>query len=143
MTYRVRMVDAAVEHEVISDLCRVISPTDDTFRADTTKGDWWLVYAGDVAVGFAGLRDAATEPAAAFLCLAGVVREHRGAGLQRRLIEARVRRARALGKRAALSWVADWNVRSANNLIRAGFRLYWPAQRFTDNETVYFRKDFA
>lgn len=141
MRYRVARVDGIEEHETIGALAKLCAAGDETFAPKTEAGDWWLVYADDVAVGFAGIRDATTEPEASFLCLAGVVPEHRGRGLQRRLIHARVQRARQLGKRAALSWVADWNVRSANNLVAAGFRLYWPAQRFGDKETVYFRKE--
>lgn len=143
MTYRVQRVDGIVEHETISALAKLCSPGDETFFPDTSRGDWWLAYATDVAIGFAGLRDSTVDAEAAFLCLAGVHPAFRGHGLQRRLINVRVRRARALGKLRATSWTATWNVHSANNLLRAGFALYTPTLKFDDTDVNYWKKEIA
>lgn len=141
--YSVRQVDPIVEHEVLAGLARLCD-RDTSIKAalDTSRGDWWLAFADDVAVGFAGLRDANTDPEASFLCLAGVMPEHRGRGLQKRLIAARLRRAKALGKRRAITYTAVSNVASANALIARGFRLYRPALTWGD-EFCYWKKELA
>lgn len=57
------------------------------------------------------------------LTMAGVHRRHRGHGLQRRLIRARVNLARRLGLRAVRTFTHESNHYSMNNLIRCGFRV--------------------
>lgn len=134
--YRIREVDGTVEEETIHALTRICMPWDDL--PDTGAGFWWLAYAGDVAIGFGGVRDASTDPQAAFLCLSGVVPEHRGRGLQRRLIRVRVQKARRLRKHSVISYTMD-NAHSGNNLIACGFRLYSPLKRWEGGSVNYWR----
>ncbi len=136
MRVRVREVDGVEHGEIICDLARICLPGDDPPLVH--EGHWWLAYVGDVAVGFAGLRDARTDPEAGFLCLAGVVPQARGRGLQRALIRARVAKARRLGKRRVISYTAAWNWRSANNLIACGFRQYMPVKVFGGGDVCYW-----
>jgi GNAT superfamily N-acetyltransferase len=135
--YCIREVDGDEESEVIAELHRICCPHDEL--PSTTDGWWWLAYAGDVAVGYAGMRDAKSEPGAAFLCIAGVVPEHRGKGLQRRLIRVRVQKARRLMKTAVISYTLD-NAPSGNNLIACGFRLYSPDKRWEGGDVAYWRR---
>lgn len=139
MKYTVREVDGTVEHEVILSLAKIILPCDDP--PNPYSGYWWLAYYGDVAVGFAGLDHAKTTDGAMFLCLAGVVKEHRRHGLQRRLIRARINKARRLGKGRLVTYTLLNNPGSSNNLIACGFRLYRPAYRFPYGDVCYWARD--
>lgn len=137
--YSVREVDGAEECEVILSLAKIILPCDDP--PNPVNGYWWLAYYGDVAVGFAGLDYAKTDSDAMFLCLAGVVPEHRGHGLQRALIKARVNKTRRLGKRRAISYTMLNNVGSSNNLIAVGFRMYEPPFKFHGGGVCYWKRE--
>jgi hypothetical protein len=64
---------------------------------------------------------------AVFLAAAAVLPAARGRHGQAGAIRVRLAYARRLGARAALTYVAPWNVRSANALLGQGFRLYRPA----------------
>ena len=60
-----------------------------------TQGHWYVAYAQDgEAVGFAGVVPSARWADTMYLCRSGVVLAHRGRGLQKRLIKARIRKAR-------------------------------------------------
>ncbi len=104
------------------------------------RGYWWLVHHGIQLVGFAGMVPFDPFPRVGYLKRAAVLKEHRGKGLQRQLMEAREERARAS---------TDWthfvsecsleNVVSANNFIRAGF-LLCEAERPWEKETLFWIK---
>jgi GNAT superfamily N-acetyltransferase len=91
--------------------------------------DWWAIRCtGAGLVAFGGLRYWPADHAG-FLCRSGVLRDHRGQGLQRRLIRARVRHAQKAGWRGVYTYTAPWNCASANNLITEGFRTFEPVSR--------------
>jgi GNAT superfamily N-acetyltransferase len=138
--YTVKEVDGAEEDETINALHKLCLPHDEL--PSVHDGWWWLAYANDVAVGYACMRDAKSEENAAFLAIAGVVPEHRGKGLQRRLIRVRVQKARRLMKRAVISYTMD-NAPSGNNLIACGFRLYDPDKRWEGGDVTYWRRQFT
>lgn len=66
-----------------------------------------------------------------------VEREYRGRGIQRRLIETRLRMARRIGARRVLTYTHRNNWPSANNLIDRGFRL----RRYQTKEFIQFELD--
>lgn len=103
---------------------------------------WWVVWRGKEPVGYAGLRvcENAQNKGLGFLSRAGVLREHRGRGLQRRLIRAREMEARALGLTDLVTYVALWNCPSLNSLVACGYRFYRPADKWGGKEAVYLRK---
>jgi len=107
--------------------------------SDTTSGYWWLIYPqGDVPVGFAGLVPSLRWGDCGYLCRAGVLPSHRGQGLQKKLIQARVKQARKLG----WSWlVTDTynNPASANSLISTGFKMFGPSKPWGATGTLYWR----
>lgn len=117
-------------------------PDDEPVETDT--GFWWLVWKGwgtgafkpPEAVAYAGLKDQGWG--LAYLCRAGVMPGHRGQGLQRKLIQARVRYARQLGLRTAITDTTASNLASANNLIRCGFVLYRPEYQWAGPEALYW-----
>jgi lysozyme family protein len=73
------------------------------------------------------------------ICRVGVLRKHCGCGLQLRLMRAVELRARNNGWSCVVSDTTD-NVVSANNFIRAGYRLYRPQQPWAWPNTLYWRK---
>lgn len=97
--------------------------------ADRPGAVWWLARdpGGDVvAYAAAAIYTSGTE-SALLLTRAGVHRFHRGHGLQRRLIEARVRHAGRLALPCVWTYTHKDNHASSNNLIRSGFTLWTPA----------------
>jgi GNAT superfamily N-acetyltransferase len=84
---------------------------------------WWVAIElaqRDEIVAFASAR--LIEDGSAIFNSAGVLREHRGHGLQRRLIRARVAWAKRQGCPHAVTYTATDNATSANSLIASGFK---------------------
>jgi GNAT superfamily N-acetyltransferase len=107
--------------------------------SDTTTGWWWIVYdALNLPCAFAGLIPSVRWTDTGYLCRAGVLSSHRGQGVQKRLIRARVRQARALG----WNWLITdtyQNPASSNSLISTGFKLFEPTKPWGANGTLYWR----
>jgi GNAT superfamily N-acetyltransferase len=105
----------------------------------TTSGYWWLVYSEEgIPVAFAGLIRSSRWSDCGYLCRAGVVPNCRGQGIQKRLIQVRVRQARAL----KWNWlVTDTyeNPASANSLIAKGFKMFDPTKPWGADKTLYWR----
>jgi GNAT superfamily N-acetyltransferase len=107
--------------------------------SDTTTGWWWIVYdALNLPCAFAGLIPSVRWGDTGYLCRAGVLSSHRGQGVQKRLIRARIRQARAL-KWEWLITDTYQNPASANSLIATGFKMYEPSQPWGAKETLYWR----
>jgi GNAT superfamily N-acetyltransferase len=107
--------------------------------SDTTTGWWWVVYdALNLPCAFAGLIPSVRWTDTGYLCRAGVLSSHRGQGVQKRLIRARIRQARALGWEWLITDTYQ-NPASANSLIATGFKMYEPSQPWGAKETLYWR----
>ncbi|MBV9557423.1 MAG: GNAT family N-acetyltransferase, partial [Pseudolabrys sp.] len=124
--YRIREVDGGDEEisDVLSDLHRL------TFFESAPLppfdwGHWWLAVYGNVPIGFAGLIPSTHAENAGYFCRVGVARNHCGNSLQFRFMRALELRARRNGWSSIVSDTTD-NVVSANNFIRAGYRLFRP-----------------
>lgn len=105
----------------------------------TDTGWWWVLYCDDQPVGFCSLRPSAYWLDTVYLCRAGVLPQHRGKGLQKRLIRVRERHA----KRLKMNWlISDTynNPASTNSLIRCGFQMYTPSKKYGAEGTCYWRK---
>lgn len=100
---------------------------------------WWLARLDGKPVAFAGLRivDAGQT---GFLSLCGVLKRHRGHGIQRRLIVVRERYAASVGCTAIATYTMNRNTASSNSLIRCGYRLYDPAWEWAGPDAMYFLK---
>lgn len=98
---------------------------------DQNEIAWWFAYDAadefDQPVGFACLTRGHTVRNVGYLAWAGVMPSHRGQGLQKRLIQARVQRATKWGCQRALSYTRAYNPASGNNLAACGFRMYTPS----------------
>ena len=138
MDYAIRKVDTgdAKVAETIAKLHRLTLGAGCPFPY--LSGHWWLVFSKDAPVGFAGMKET-THGGAGYLCRAGVLRAHRGHGLQRKLIRVRERQAVANGWTQCCSDTSD-NPISANNLIACGYRIFNPAKPWGFRHTIYWRR---
>jgi GNAT superfamily N-acetyltransferase len=112
-------------------------PEDDPLDPET--GVWWLAIDDGVPVAFASVHPSQQWLDTVYLSRAGVLPQARGNGLQRRLIQARLRYARARGYRHAVSDTSQ-NPVSANNLIRSGFRMFSPSQPWGLPTSLYWTR---
>jgi GNAT superfamily N-acetyltransferase len=137
-TYRIREVDSQEEDiaETLDELHRTTF-FDSAPLPPFDAGYWWLVYRGTAPVAFAGMVQSTHAPNAGYLCRVGVIREHWGRSLQLRLLRAAACRARRTGWHSMVSDTTD-NVISANNFIRAGYRLYRPRSPWGWPNTLYW-----
>lgn len=112
------------------------------FRSDAEPEwagrSWWVVRIGERAVAFCGMR---IDGATAYLSRAGVHPRHRGVGLHSMMISARVCAARVAGCREVLTYTMSHNAPSANNLAKAGFRVFRPDAPWfeSDSDVIYWR----
>lgn len=102
-------------------------------------GSWWLVMYDGEPVGFGGLHKAQSQPHSGYLVRSGIMPDHRGRGLQRRLIRVRERKARAFGWRFMVSDTTD-NEHSGRNLEACGYERFQPARPWFLARTAYWRK---
>ena len=102
-------------------------------------GHWWMAYHDAEPVAFAGLVPSTHVRNAGYFCRVGVLSSHWGRRLQLRLMRAMERRARRNGWGCVVSDTTA-NIASANNFIRAGYRLYQPQYPWAFPDTLYWRK---
>lgn len=139
MSYSIRIVSThtpAIDAELYR-LQKRCLPGDT--RYDVRDGFWWIAYHGDTPVGFAGIVASSRWLETGYLCRAGVLEEHRGHGLQKRLIRVRL----DLAKRVGWQWVLTdtrQNPPSANSLIACGFKMYDPRHPWAFKDSLYWRK---
>ena len=141
--YRVREVDG--QDDDIADTLRDLHKI--TFfngagLPDFDWGHWWLVFHHATPVAFAGLVPSTHAHNTGYICRVGVLEKHCGRRLQLRLMRAMESRARHNGWHCVVSDTTD-NPASANNFIRAGYRLYLPPYPWAYSNTLYWRKVIA
>ncbi|MET4801531.1 GNAT superfamily N-acetyltransferase [Bradyrhizobium sp. LB11.1] len=102
-------------------------------------GAWWLAYEADDAVAFAGVVPSTYARNSGYFSRVGVLQRHWGKGLQFRLMRAVEARGRRIGWDSIVSDTTD-NPVSANNFIRAGYRLYEPDVPWAWSHTLYWRR---
>jgi len=138
--YRIREVDGS-DDDVADALFEIHRLTffDGAPIPKFDHGHWWLAYCETKLVAFAGIVPSTLVSNAGYFCRVGVLRKHWGRGLQLRLMRALEARARINGWCSVISDTTD-NVSSANNFIRAGYRLYQPQTPWAWPNTLYWRK---
>lgn len=141
--YRIREVDGSDEDvaEILADLHR-LTFFDGAPLPDFEQGYWWLASGGAEPVAFAGVVPSTHARNAGYFCRVGVLGRHCGRGLQLRLMRAAELRARRNGWGFVVSDTTD-NVTSANNFIRAGYRLYQPEIPWAWPHSLYWKKSIA
>lgn len=133
---RVDITDPAIL-KTLTNLHKVCLESDElpSFEA----GEWWIAYQGKTPVAFAGMVPSQQWLDTGYMTRAGVVPQHRGHGLQKRLIRARIARARALGWTDVITYTWN-NPPSANSLIACGFRAYDPSKPWASEAVSYWRR---
>jgi GNAT superfamily N-acetyltransferase len=141
--YRIREVDVFDEEvvEQLTDLHRTTFLTSAPLP-QFDVGHWWIARRRNRPVAFAGVVPAIVTPDCGYFCRVGVIREHCGHGLQLRLMRVMELRAKRNGWRGVVSDTTD-NVVSANNFIRAGYRLFQPQYPWGWSNTLYWHKRFG
>lgn len=144
MKLRCEATPDSLPERVLLDVATLDKLLFESDEAVKPEGSWWWVIRDwrGRAIAFAGMRACQHEAnkGLALLTRAGVRTRHRGKGLQKRLIKARVAMARRHGFREVIAYVLSWNLASANNLITCGFRLYTPESKYAGDKALYFRK---
>lgn len=145
MSYRIRLVDAADEDtaEIIHDFNNTSHPKFPVLKQEELEGNdcyWWLAYHRRTPVAFAGLVPSRLYPNAGYLKRAGVLPEHRGHGLQLRFFRAREAKARSIGWTMLISETVLDNVHSANNFIRAGYKIFEPDEKWARDSIFWFKQ---
>jgi GNAT superfamily N-acetyltransferase len=138
--YRIREVDGHDDEiaDILADLHRL------TFFSGAPipqfdQGHWWLAFQEKTPVAFAGIIPSTRACNAGYFSRVGVLRKHWGNRLQLRLMRALESRARRNGWSCVISDTTE-NFASANNFIRAGYRLYQPPYPWAWPYTLYWRK---
>lgn len=135
--YRIALAEVGDRGDTIRRLHRDCFPYDSPLMPK--MGWWWICWRGGEAVGFAGMYLSSRWTDTVYLCRAGILPEHRGHGLQRRLIRARVRMARSIGMTWAVTDTRQ-NASSANNLIREGFLMIQPSTPWSFRDACYWAR---
>jgi len=139
MKYRIAPVDTRQSEvvQLLTLLQKACLPHDKIYPI--TQGYWYVAYTQNgEAAGFAGVVPSSRWSDTMYLCRAGVVRAHRGRGLQKRFIKARIRKAKAL----KMNWVisdTNQNPASANSLIAIGFKMFEPSQPWGLKTALYWK----
>ena len=139
MKFKISQVDIRVPENrtLLKYLQYKCLPYDTPMEID--RGHWWIAYTEDGRpVGFAGLIRSHSWSNAGYMCRAGVLLKFQGYGLQKRLIQARIRKARSLNWEWLLTDTTD-NPPSANSLISMGFKLYEPSKPWANKNSLYWR----
>lgn len=118
-------------------LNKEIFPSDDCDLTPNTK--FWLLYKERNAIGFCSVRPISRS--ILFLSRAGLQWDHRGHGLHRRMIKARIKYARQNNYKCIITYTIYSNTRSARNLIKEGFELYDPEWEYAGKHCLYFKKE--
>lgn len=142
MRYRITQIDVAKHESELLALQEVCLPKSNPLAPDqwgATHAYWWIMRDETGIIGFASLREAQSMRKTGYLSRAGVLPAHRGQGLQKRLIRAREKKARALGWTHLVSDTYD-NPPSANNLIDCGYKTFKPRKPWAFATSVYWRK---
>jgi GNAT superfamily N-acetyltransferase len=142
--YIIRKVDGA-DYDTADTLRRLHKETftDGSPTVPTEYGHWWLLFADDEPVGFAGMYPSHSRKKAGYLCRSGILKAHRGLGLQTRLIRVRERQAKLLGWRLLVTDTSILNPASSNNLVKRGFRIFIPEKKWGYVGTLYWQKKLA
>lgn len=136
--YVIRQVDGADEFDALQELQEPFK--DEMPIVDTSDGRWWIAYRGTVPSAYLGMIASTHYPNAGYFKRVGVLPEHRGNGLQARLMRAMERAARRSGLDLIVSDTTH-NVPSANNFVRSGWLMFEPEFPWSFDHALYWRKD--
>lgn len=101
--------------------------------------DWWVITdnKGEI-IAYCGSGYKANF---AIFVRAWVKRNHRGKGLQKKMIKLRINAAKKRNCESAITYITPDNPASGNSLIGCGFKLYTPEWEYAGKEMIYFIKN--
>jgi len=143
MVYRIREVDAS--YEEIAEIIQEFNKAEEQWPLLTDNElyglhcSWWLAYFKREPVAFAGVVPSRLYHDTGYLKRSYVMPYHRGHGLQLRFFRVREKKARSIGWKTLISETTD-ALHSANNFIRAGYRLFEPKERWAFERSLYWKK---
>lgn len=121
-------------------LHRAILPDDEWYPRKNEQ--YWLLYDEEnMPVGFCSCHKLSLEPEVVFLSRAGLLEAARGQGMQKKMINARVRWAKQSGARQVITYTTRDNAPSFYNLQNCGFKLYLPENYWAGEDVLYWYKD--
>lgn len=100
-------------------------------------GSWFIAYHNSKAVAYAGMTT--IKPKIGYMVRSGVLAAHRGHGLQRDLIFARIGKAIELKYNELYTFTVVDNIQSSNNIINSGFRLFTPRDKWGGDGVNYWK----
>lgn len=126
----------------VSELDRKLFPDDDRLKFSPDSA-YWLLWHNKKPVGFCVLSpvEGKINQDTCYLSRSGILKDHQGKGLQRRMIQTRLRYAKEHGFDAVLTYTVVWNTPSLVNLLKCGFKTFEPAYRWAGT-AIYFVKTF-
>lgn len=139
MKFRIKSVDIRIPEirTLLMYLQYKCLPYDKPMEID--RGHWWIAYTDEgKPVAFAGLVRSQQWCNAGYMCRAGVLPKYQGYGLQKKLIQARIRKAKSLNWEWLITDTTD-NPASSNSLISTGFKLYQPTVPWGFKNSLYWR----
>jgi len=98
--------------------------------------DWWVIERGNVIIAYCGCW---YNQSVCMFNRAWVHPNYRGQGIQTRMIKARLKAAKE-DCTIAITYTTIDNPKSANNLIKAKFKLYIPSYQYAGADKIYFSK---
>lgn len=98
--------------------------------------EWWVIQQKGNIIAYCG---SLYSQGVCIFVRAWVARNHRGKGLQRKMIKTRLKAAK--GCYRAITYVYYDNANSINNLIKEGFLTYNPEYQYAGSGFIYWGKD--
>ena len=100
--------------------------------------EWWVILDKNKIIAYCGCL---YSQGICIFVRAWVDKKYRGKGLQKRLINVRMRGAKRNFCYTVITYTTPDNYASANNLIRRGFKMYNPEYQYGGSTMLYFIKD--
>lgn len=133
---KIRMISK--DHTQLLELEKKVLPLDQTYSTINPKAFWWGYFHQGKLVAASAL--SIWIPGWGFLARTLVHPDFRGLGLQKRFIRAREKFARCKGVHTLVTYTDPKNIISANNLIKCGFQLYIPTEKWGIQPFCYYFK---
>lgn len=135
MPYQIQEVDGVTSSATINAF-KLVAEWPVLQQRHFTKGYWWLAYLEERPVALAGLVPFEPLPKIGYLKRRYVDPDHRGLGLQFKLMMARELKAKQLGWTHLVGEGPVNNKHSSANFIKAGFNQCEPEQPW-ERDSVY------
>jgi hypothetical protein len=123
--------------EALDELQRDCLPGDEPVLDDPSYL-YWLAFKDGVPVAFIIMHDNGSYW---YLKRAGTLPAHEGNRLYPRLLRTAFKAMRKAGVHTCVTDTANWNWRSNNGLIRAGFTMYQPQEKWAWEDGLYWKID--